>query len=498
MIVKPKFCYKKVQVFICIFLLSFSCNAQQFIDTVVDYNNYLEFPCSVYQVQDSGYIFVTSGVDLPANTYWTEFNKLNTDGSIAFQKVFGWPGYKLFVGSSGSLKPTFDGGWAFGGADAINASFNKSMLVKYNAAGDTEFVKISRDTAQSAFEDCIQTSDSGFALAGIHYHTSAAQSDIYIVKTDANGDTLWTRILGANFDEQAFYVIENSHHQIIVSGAKANSSGLHYPYVAVYDLQGNLINTISFNQGALFSGGGGFIWHYDENDYILSAALDTVINVGDYPYPQYVARLDSNFHFIWRTIYNEPVVKDVYIAQEISNGGIVLVGFTEDSAAGYIAVGWIAKMDSSGNKLWEHFYYHNINSDNYFSDFQETFDHGFIVCGTTINSVTNNQDSWIVKLDSNGCLDTNCGINTGTVEVSVSGGLEFTVFPNPAMQQVTITTFEEKGELILYDFLGKEILTKTIEHEKQITLDVSSLANGIYLLQFNTGKKVFTAKVIKE
>src|SRR5436190_19094624 len=113
---RPKFNLKKMQILTCIFFTSFFCKAQQQLDTLVDFNDYTEFPYSIYQVQDSGYIFVTSGNYPVTNTRYIEFNKLNKDGSIAFQKVFGWLGYQLFVGLSGSLKPTFDGGWAFGGS----------------------------------------------------------------------------------------------------------------------------------------------------------------------------------------------------------------------------------------------------------------------------------------------------------------------------------------------------------------------------------------------
>ena len=59
-------------------------------------------------MQDSGYIFITKCNDS------IEFNKLNKNGSILYQKIFGFQDRQLYVGLSNSLKPTFDGGWAFG------------------------------------------------------------------------------------------------------------------------------------------------------------------------------------------------------------------------------------------------------------------------------------------------------------------------------------------------------------------------------------------------
>ena len=494
---RRKLVMRQVLIIFSTCFLSIICKGQQNFDTLVDYHNYDELPYSVCQTQDSGYVFITSGDDYPNNTYWIEFNKLNKDGSIAFKKTFGYLGYQLYVGLSNSLKPTFDGGWVFGGGLAYPQISNRrqdGMLVKYSAVGDTEFVKIFGDTSENTIYDCIQTSDSGFALVGntTGYHPSAG-NDFWIVKTAANGNELWERTLGTNKDEQAFHVIENASHQLVVSGAKETINTIHFPYVAVYDLQGNLITNKSFNQGALTCAGGD-IWGYGSYEYTLIGCLDTVININDASYPQYVARLDSSFNFKWRAVYNASESKEIAFDKGISDGGIILVGYKVDSITGW-PVGWIAKVDSSGNKLWEHFYYRNPNRLAVFTDFQETFDHGFIVCGETYGD--SSQDSWIVKLDSNGCLDHTCILNTDTHELTVSD-LLFTVFPNPANDNVTIVTDGEKGSVRLFDLIGNEVLQRIIEGEKQTILNTSFLTSGIYFMQFRTGKKLFTAKIVKE
>ena len=105
-------------------LLSLSCKAQQSIDTLLHYLNYDEFSLSILQDQDSGYVYVTPSFDYATNTYLNEFTKLNKDGSVAFQKIFGYLGSQCYVGNYGSLKHTFDGGWIAGGA--LNSPSNSS------------------------------------------------------------------------------------------------------------------------------------------------------------------------------------------------------------------------------------------------------------------------------------------------------------------------------------------------------------------------------------
>ncbi len=493
---KVKSTLRQAQFILCACLLSLNIFAQQNFDTVVDYNYSSEFPYSIYQVQDSGYIFITRGNDS------IEFNKLNKDGSLAFQKIFGFQDRQLYVGMSNSLKPTFDGGWIFGGG-LINplstTNTNDGLLVKFNANGDTEFVKFVGDTSWETAYDCIQTSDSGFVIVGDkNKYSPNFESDYWIVKTDANGNIQWERTIGTNKDEQAFAVIENNQHQIIVSGAKEYAYPIHYPYIVIYDLQGNLISTKSFNSGALICAAGE-IRHYNSDEYLLVGCLDTTINMGDYQYPLYLARLDINYNFKWMTIYNAPEIKIIFIYKEVSDGGIVMVGNKTGNTV--YPVGWIAKVDSSGNKLWEHYYAHNNNTNiyNYFSDFEETFDHGFIICGSTYGP--NSQDSWIVKLDSNGCLDSSCGLNTGTIELFYSP-IALELFPNPATEKVSIKYSLPQGKvgkLTIFNVLGMRMEDQILtEGSDQIEINIQPWAKGIYTCVIETGEIVVTGKILKE
>ncbi|MFH2054804.1 MAG: dockerin type I repeat-containing protein [bacterium] len=62
----------------------------------------------------------------------------------------------------------------------------------------------------------IQEGDSILVIAGSSY--SGGQTDVYLLKIDLEGDTLWTRTFGGNDDEAAFEVIENSDGNYVVAG----------------------------------------------------------------------------------------------------------------------------------------------------------------------------------------------------------------------------------------------------------------------------------------
>ncbi len=493
---KSGFIKKHVQSILCTCLFSLNCFSQQNFDTLVDYNYAAEFPYSIYQVADSGYIFTTAGNNL------IEFNKLNNDGSLLFQKLFGIPVSRLYSGLSNSLKKTFDGGYAFGGGvryASSSVNTDDGMLVKYNSNGDTEFVKVLGDTTWETIYDCIQTSDSGFVVAGLkRIFSPYSDANFWIVKTAVNGNIIWERTLGTTDDERAYSVIENSSHQIVVSGWQGVTGGYYYPYWAVYDLQGTLILTKSLNYSPFNNGAIIYNYYYDE--YIFIGYRDSIININDAVNSMFIARMDSNFIFKWMTVFYALEHKYIYIAKKISDFGIVLVGFKHDNNTNF-PDGWIAKIDSSGNKLWEHFYTHdnNANTYNYFSDFKETFDHGFIVCGTTWGSQS--QDSWIVKLDSNGCLDTTCGFNTGTVEVFYPNS-SLDIFPNPSTDKVTINyylTQGKTGKLSVINMLGEKMKDQLLSQgSKQMEINISQWAKGIYMCVVETGGVIYYGKIVKE
>ncbi|MCR4964221.1 MAG: C10 family peptidase [Bacteroidales bacterium] len=72
-----------------------------------------------------------------------------------------------------------------------------------------------------------------------------------------------------------------------------------------------------------------------------------------------------------------------------------------------------------------------------------------------------------------------------------------TIHPNPASNSITINTenYTEASEITIFDLSGKAIMTTKIE-EGASTLDVSSLANGVYMVRLQGKKHTETQKLI--
>jgi len=90
------------------------------------------------------------------------------------------------------------GGYVLAGS-FINTNRNNTRIVKINDNGDTLWTKSYEVQYKSAANSIQQTTDGGYILGG--YKTSGSSiwdGDAYLIKTDVNGDTVWTKTYGAS------------------------------------------------------------------------------------------------------------------------------------------------------------------------------------------------------------------------------------------------------------------------------------------------------------
>lgn len=93
---------------------------------------------------------------------------------------------------------------------------------------------------------------------------------------------------------------------------------------------------------------------------------------------------------------------------------------------------------------------------------------------------------------TNGTFD--CS-NIGIEDIELSK-IEAKVYPNPAINNLSVEAKENIQMLEVFDALGRMVIS-TNPKQKSITLDVSNLDKGIYILKLQTKKGIGSYKVIK-
>ncbi len=111
-----------------------------------------------------------------------------------------------------------------------------------------------------------------------------------------------------------------------------------------------------------------------------------------------------------------------------------------------------------------------------------------LVVGGYFNFYNTTEAKSIIRLNGNSVLSNNSFFNDKNIAV----------YPNPATNNVTISTTENLQSIAIYDILGKQIFTKTSNNSSE-TIDVSSFDNGVYFARILSENSVLsTIKIIKK
>jgi hypothetical protein len=101
-----------------------------------------------------------------------------------------------------------------------------------------------------------------------------------------------------------------------------------------------------------------------------------------------------------------------------------------------------------------------------------------------------------IYFDFNEPIITNTTVNTLHMPVSINeNGRLVQVFPNPATDQVIITSSIKPDTYSVFNLVGTEVLSG-IPNDLTTTIDMRSLPEGVYLLEVRTDADVFTERVV--
>lgn len=337
-----------------------------------------------------------------------------------------------------ALTPTADGGYVVAG---YTYSTDGDITAKHGDL-DCWVVKLDRDgrklwqTAlggggEELAKSVTATTDGGYVVACYTTSTDGdiagyhgGNTDIWIVKLDAQGRKLWRRALGGSGDEYANGITASADGGVVVAGSTSSTDGdvtvYHGGYsdfwVIKLDKSGRLVwqTTLggSDNEEAnavTATADGGYV----VAGYTDSSDGDVTVNHGLSDY--WVVKLDGTGQKLWQTVLGGSGTEQASAVATTTDGSIVVAGSISLANTNY-ATGyhgsmdyWVIKLDASGHQLWQR----ALGGSSYDQAYgiTATTDGGMVVAGfsmgPTDGDVTANHgesDYWVVKLDKAGQL----------------------------------------------------------------------------------------------
>jgi uncharacterized repeat protein (TIGR01451 family) len=290
---------------------------------------------------------------------WTRYIRTSNDGEVFYD-----------------IKGTPDHGYIAVGADSVNAShygrdwmYNNAAratawIVKLDTSGNMTWRRDNRANAnQSAFTSVVLSSDGGYVAAGYN-RPSGDSSQFYISKFNASGTMLWQKNYGGSQNEYAYSIAKTSSEGFIVAGVTHSTDG----YVVG-------------NHGPT---------------YVAEAWL---------------IKLNANGDTLWTRCYGGSSGDTAYSVIETADKGFVVAGSSRSSDGNLAgnnggADGWIFKIDSSGNLLWQQ-NFGGAGVDG-FRNIVENADGSYTAAGYTFSTTATSNgnkgmaDFWVARINNNG------------------------------------------------------------------------------------------------
>ncbi|MGZ3918932.1 MAG: T9SS type A sorting domain-containing protein [Bacteroidia bacterium] len=364
------------------------CGAQSYFQKI--YGTALnEYGFSVKQTNDGG--FIVCGMQYH-DTVNTDVYLLKTDpqGDTSWIKYYG--GSSADIGEH--AEQTSDGGFiVIGIASSFGAGSSDVYLIKTNSSGDTLWTRTYGGTASELGHYVKQTSDGGYILAG-HTDSFGTQGDFYLLKINANGDTAWTRSYGGIKHDHAFSVSQTNDNGYIIAGHSLSFGTMGGFYAIKTNAFGDTIWTKGY-------GGNGNSFCYSveqtlDGGYILGGETECFgAGLSD----GLAIKLNSAGDTMWARTYGGAGSDFLNCIKQLPGGGYILAGYTDSYGAGGTDV-LLIKTDSNGNILWSNTY--GGAGDDEASAVELTNDGGYIITGSTKSFGTGGYDVYLIRTDSIG------------------------------------------------------------------------------------------------
>ncbi len=165
--------------------------------------------------------------------------KLSANGNILWAKTYG----TLYEDFNSACKIVSDGNYVLSGAVDINGSYGiRPTLTKLDTSGNLLWAKYYSGYLEDWGRDLLETPDGGFLLVGETESYGYGNSrDIYIIKTNASGNVLWSKAYGGIGEELVHCVIATPDGKFIVSGTTSSYGfGNYDAFMMKFDINGSV------------------------------------------------------------------------------------------------------------------------------------------------------------------------------------------------------------------------------------------------------------------
>ncbi len=436
---------------------------------------------SVIQNTDGGYIITgyTMSFGNGGDLYVIRTDSL---GDTLWTKTYGGPGFDIGL----SVIRTYDGMFAISGT--TNSPDGNVYLIKINSNGDTLWTRTYGGGGHESGYALVQTADSGYIIAGATNSYGAGDYDVYVIRTDTNGDTLWTMTCGGANVDHGFSICRTAGGYAIAGETDPSGSGYNDYYLIKINENGDTLWTKTW---------GGPQWDFCtcmrptmDGGFILGG------NTTSYGTGIYLIKTNGSGDTLWTKVYDETNDIGAWDIAQKPDSGFIIAGNTSPSSSSNDV--YLIRTNPIGDIIWTRTYGRADIYDDAAS-VALTSDGGYAVAGCSGEYYL---DVYLIKTDSLGIAavdEQNAGIRPAVPDLRIS------VQPNPFITQVNICLGQRANSrgLQIYDATGRLVRSFTLDPMPSALCwngtdqEGRSVPKGVYFVRLEAGGKAMTEKIIK-
>ncbi|MEM3511512.1 MAG: hypothetical protein QXW47_11175 [Candidatus Jordarchaeales archaeon] len=265
--------------------------------------------------------------------------KLNASGNVIWQKGYGRESndyaWGVAVDSQGNIIVA-------GGTESFGAGGSDVWILKLDPNGDPTWQKTYGGASNECALDVAFDVQGNIIVSGYTYSFGAGGSDVWVLKLDPNGEPIWQKTYGGVNDDYASGVTVDAQGNIIVAGGTSSSgAGGWNVWVLKLNSSGDTIWQKTYGEAET------------DVAYDVTVNAQGNIIVSGYTYSFgakekdiWVLKLDPNGNPIWQKTYGG-TYEDWAMGVAADNEGIIVAGFTSSFGAGLRDL-WVLRISSNG------------------------------------------------------------------------------------------------------------------------------------------------------
>jgi len=342
-------------------------------------------------------------------------------------------------------------------------------LIKMDSLGNILWSKV-YGGGEWDFPGCIQiTEDGGYIIVGETSSFGKGGYDVYVIKTDSLGDTLWTRTYGGvEYDRGRWIEITEDKGYIIVGSTKSYGRGETDIYLIKIDSLGNVLWEKTY--GGEGKEEGRVVYSTYDSGYII---IGSTSSFGEGETDIYLIKIDSVGNVLWEKTYGRWSHDGAYYGEELGRNGYIIGGYITYGTTSYP---YLLRVDTLGNVIWDKKYSDTLGS--FIRCVHRTHDGGYIIL----------THDYLIKTAPD---------ETGIGEERHVGFTGFSVLEDRIRYRV-----RRNGRVIIemYDATGRRVRKLLDEYQEagryEIKIDREGVSSGLYFIILKTPEGGYKGRVV--